>query len=102
MAWKSKIDFEYLQRVQSACYKPMEKLGYRLISSQQERDDPDFDVLEKSAQEISLLSFGEEEQAQNWQHKYNNLNKMCPVASTPTCAWIKCFSNRKGDLLVGH
>ena len=65
MAWKSKIDFEYLQRVQSACYKPMEKLGYRLISSQQERDDPDFDVLEKSAQEISLLNFGEEEQAQN-------------------------------------
>ena len=59
-AWKSKIDFKYLQRVQSACFKPMEKLGYRLINSQDERDDPDFDVLEKSGQEVSLLNLDRE------------------------------------------
>ena len=38
----------------------MEKLGYRLINSQDERDDPDFDVLEKSGQEVSLLNLDRE------------------------------------------
>jgi len=38
----------------------MEKLGYRLIGSPEERDDPDFEVLEKSAQDIALLNLNQE------------------------------------------
>jgi hypothetical protein len=52
-AWKSKIDFEYLQHVQRHCAAPMQKLGYRLIGSRQERDDPDFQILEKTPGDIS-------------------------------------------------
>ena len=58
-AWKSKIDLQYLLRVQDLCYKPMQKLGYNLIRDQEERDNPDFSVLGKSAQEISELNFNQ-------------------------------------------
>jgi hypothetical protein len=56
-AWKSKIDFQYLQHIQSLCYKPMEKLGYNLIKEQKERDDLEFQVLSKSARDISQIDF---------------------------------------------
>jgi hypothetical protein len=56
-AWKSKIDLQYLFRIQDLCYKPMQKLGYNLIQDQVERDNPDFQVLGKTAQEISEISF---------------------------------------------
>ncbi len=59
-AWKSKIDFSYLQHIQDLCYKPMEKLGYNPIGNLTERDDPDFRVLVKSAEDVSMLKLNRE------------------------------------------
>ena len=56
-AWKSKIDLQYLQHIQGLCFKPMEKLGYNLIKDQMERDDQEFQVLNKSAMDIMQLDF---------------------------------------------
>ena len=56
-AWKSKIDLQYLQHIQGLCFKPMEKLGYNLIKDQTERDDQEFQVLNKSAMDIMQLDF---------------------------------------------
>jgi hypothetical protein len=35
----------------------MQKLGYNLIRDQEERDNPDFPVLGKTAEDISELNF---------------------------------------------
>ncbi len=50
-AWKSKIDFSDLQNIQVNCHKPMEKLGYNLIENPAEKDNPNFKILIKSAEE---------------------------------------------------
>ena len=51
-AWRSKINSSELQNIQRHCQKPMEKLGYSMIENLTEKDNPNFTILVKSAEEI--------------------------------------------------
>jgi hypothetical protein len=52
-AWKSKLDFESLQHIQSHCTEPMQRLGYRQIGSLQDWEDPDFQILDGTPKDLS-------------------------------------------------
>ena len=56
-AWKSGIDLQMVEDIQTFCHKPMKKLGYSLIQGQEDLDDPEFGVLTKPAQDISEFKF---------------------------------------------
>jgi hypothetical protein len=46
-AWKTKLDFAFLDQIQKNCSKPMHELGYRLIKGEQEMGHPDIQILEQ-------------------------------------------------------
>lgn len=51
-AWRTKMDINYINRIQKFCDVPMTKAGYRLIDNVEQRDDPDFHVISKTAEEV--------------------------------------------------
>ncbi len=47
VAWRKKMDFGYMRRIQEKCAAPMRTAGYRTFASQAERDDESLGVLTK-------------------------------------------------------
>ncbi|XP_059093759.1 carbohydrate sulfotransferase 1-like [Tigriopus californicus] len=51
-AWRKKMDINYIHHIQTNCKAPMDKAGYHLIETSEQRDDPDFPVISKTAEEV--------------------------------------------------
>eukprot|EP00095_Tigriopus_kingsejongensis_P001704 maker-scaffold802_size95064-snap-gene-0.15 protein:Tk01704 transcript:maker-scaffold802_size95064-snap-gene-0.15-mRNA-1 annotation:"carbohydrate sulfotransferase 1" len=51
-AWRSKMDIGYIKHIQNFCEAPMKTMGYNLIQNVEERDNPDFPILVKTAEEL--------------------------------------------------
>ena len=51
-AWKAKMDINYIHKIQDSCHDPMKKLGYNFIKSPAERDNPDFDIVIKTKEDV--------------------------------------------------
>ena len=51
-AWREKVDINYIQRIQSECAAPMRTLGYNDVRNATERDNFEFPVVGKTADEV--------------------------------------------------
>ena len=51
-AWKDKMDINYIYKIQDSCHSSMQKLGYNFIKKPEQREDPDFDLVVKTKDEV--------------------------------------------------